>query len=118
MAITNIPVFDAHDLKNALTGGTTVPATVSWKLQWSGTTSRKIFNDPAQGFMADFAQNSATIEWSAKQVGFTFTSDPAATSQSTFAEVGHERNGLAIPLSASLAPGRGGGSGRWGAIPE
>jgi hypothetical protein len=36
----------------------------------------------------------ATIAWSARQAGFTFQSDPAATSKTVYAELGHERNGV------------------------
>ena len=33
--MTDVPVLDAHDIKNALTGGPTVPATVSFDIEWS-----------------------------------------------------------------------------------
>jgi hypothetical protein len=36
----------------------------------------------------------ATIEWSSQQAGFSFQSDPASTSVSEYAILGHERNGV------------------------
>jgi len=47
-------------------------------------------------FVTDRIEGSATATWSAAvpSKNFTFTSDPAATSTSVFAEIGAERNGV------------------------
>jgi hypothetical protein len=37
------------------------------------------------------------MEWTATVGDYTFVSDPLATSSSTFAEIGHERNGVFFP---------------------
>lgn len=70
-----------------------VPATVSLDMQWSGKTARVTVEDPVNGFAGDYRECSATIAWSAVEAGFSFASDPAATSVTKFAELGRERNG-------------------------
>lgn len=89
MSLRDVPVVDAHDLKNALTKGPTVPATISWDIQWSGLNRRVIYNDNSKGFYALAFEDTATIRWSAKQAGFSFVADPGT---STFAEIGYARN--------------------------
>jgi hypothetical protein len=42
----------------------------------------------------EFVATSASIEWSPRQAGFSFQSDPANTSQTVHALVGNERNGV------------------------
>jgi len=49
------------------------------------------------GFAGEFVRNSAQMEWSAAGGDYTFVSDPIATSSSSFAEIGHERNGSFFP---------------------
>jgi hypothetical protein len=51
--------------------------------------------DPTKGILSGtFAQASAQMEWSAQAGDFSFESEPLATSQSTFAEIGSETNGV------------------------
>jgi hypothetical protein len=45
------------------------------------------------GFAGEFVRNSA----SAAVGDYTFVSDPIVTSSSSFAEIGHERNGSFFP---------------------
>ena len=69
--------------------------TVSFKVVWSGVDERlNIKNtDPVYGgFAGEFVRNRAQMEWSAAVGDYTFVSDPMATSSSSFAEIGHERN--------------------------
>jgi hypothetical protein len=49
------------------------------------------------GFAGEFVRNTAQIEWNAAVGDYTFVSDPIATSSSSFAEIGHERNGSFFP---------------------
>jgi hypothetical protein len=42
-------------------------------------------------------RNSAQMEWSAAVGDYTFVSDPIVSSSSSFAEIGHERNGSFFP---------------------
>jgi hypothetical protein len=78
-----------------------VPArAVSFKVVWSGVDERlNIKNtDPVYGgFAGEFVRNSAQMEWSAAVGDYTFVSDAIVTSSSSFAEIGHERNGSFLP---------------------
>src|SRR5260370_1101313 len=85
--------------------GPSEPATVPFAVRWSGPTRRQHIGDRRAGFAVDFIENRAPLEWSARAIGFEFTSDPAETSRSfggpfgasgavLFAGIGHERNGV------------------------
>jgi hypothetical protein len=94
----DVPILDYGDILNALFGGgpPPVPGSVSFKVVWSGVGQRvKIRNtDPVYGgFAGEFIRNTAQMEWTATVGDFTFVSDPLATSSSSFAEIGRERNG-------------------------
>jgi hypothetical protein len=95
---SNVPVFDYGNIGNALFGGgpAAVPGHVSFTAAWSGVNERvNIKNtDPVfGGYAAEFVRNSAQLEWIATVGDFQFVSAPLATSSSSFAELGHERNG-------------------------
>jgi hypothetical protein len=93
MALTNYAIPDYTSFANFAANGPSVPGTVSFDLRWTGVLQRvKDFN-PAQGYAAHFIYDTAAIVWSGQQDGFTFMSDPASTSTSHFAAIGHERNG-------------------------
>jgi hypothetical protein len=108
--ISNLAVKDYGQLANAIFGGSSVPATVSFALAWNmipvaGKQRTKVRN-VAQGFAGDFwevdgdaAAGAATLAWSAQeqQTAFSFISDPANTSTSYYADLGHERNGAFFP---------------------
>lgn len=99
MQASNVPIFDYVDIPNALFGGgpEPVPGTVSFTVAWSGVNERvKIINtDPVYGgFAGKFVRNNAQMEWSASVGDYEFVSEPLATSYSSFAELGHERNGI------------------------
>ncbi len=49
------------------------------------------------GFAGEFVRNTAQMEFSAAVGDYTLVSDPMATSTSSFAEIGHERNGSFFP---------------------
>jgi hypothetical protein len=102
---TNLAIRDFHDVPNNFLHGPSQPATVSFGVRWSGPTRRQHISDSTGGFAGDFIENRATLEWSARAIGFEFTSDPGDTSRSfggpfgasgavLFAEIGHERNGI------------------------
>lgn len=85
---------------------TTIPpvdAIVSYTIRWSGALARVDVVDlentgltTNHRFAGRFIEGTATVEWSVSvpSMGFTFESDPADTSKSQFAEIGHERNGV------------------------
>lgn len=97
--VSNAAILDYGTLQNALFGGgpSPVPGSVSFKVVWSGVGQRlKIRNtDPVfGGFEGEFIRNTAQMEWTASVGNYTFVSDALATSSSSFAEIGHERNGF------------------------
>jgi hypothetical protein len=94
-ALENFAIRDFFTVINALFGpGDNIAATVSFDLNWVGGGERIPVTDAANDFTERFVTGPATIEWSASNAaGFTFQSDPANTSESHFAYVGHERNG-------------------------
>ena len=96
MQVSNADVEDYHTLKNALLDGPSDPASVSFVIRWQGETARVEVRDFELGFAGQFIEDSATVEWSASvpSTGFSFTSDPATTSKTVFAEIGSERNGV------------------------
>lgn len=99
LRVKNAPIFDYGDINNALFGGGPAPVAgeVSFTVQWNGVNQRvNIRNtDPVfGGFAGEFVRNSAQMEWSARVGDLVFESDAMGTSSSSFAEIGHERNGV------------------------
>jgi hypothetical protein len=90
----DLAVPDYHDFVNSLLGAGSVPAVVSFDVRWHDIQSRRNRNEPDFGFAGEFVVTGASIEWSARQTGFSFQSDPASTSSTVYAIVGHERNGV------------------------
>jgi hypothetical protein len=98
MRAANLAVTDDFTLTNALlhTGPPPVPAKVSFDVSWSGVVHRFSASNHTDGnrYRGRYAQvSSATIDWSAAEKGFSFTSTPGS-SVTVFAELGHERNGV------------------------
>jgi hypothetical protein len=105
LRMNNVPVIDAHDIANALTGGkglsnppvppiAPVPATVSFDIEWSGVLDRAIVTNENEGFTGQYVRTGATVEWSSSESGFQFVSEPANPARNLYAVVGHERNGV------------------------
>lgn len=100
----NVPIFDYGTGQNSLfpppNPPPAIPGTVSFKVVWSGVGERvNIKNtDPMNGgFAGEFVRNSAQMEWTGTVGDLTFVSAPLSTSSSSFAEIGHERNGVFFP---------------------
>ena len=95
MQVSDVAVTDYGNIGNALFGGgpAPMPATVSFEVRWSGVLERVNIVNPDNGFAGEFVRGHAQMEWSATVGDFSFVSEPAATSSSIFAELGHERNG-------------------------
>jgi hypothetical protein len=85
---------DYGDFTNSLFGGPSVPASVSFTVQWSGVAERVNVVNTDDGHAGEFVHNSAQMQWSAVVGDYEFTSDPMSTSASSFAEIGHEQNGV------------------------
>jgi hypothetical protein len=92
-ALSDYPTRDFHTIGNAVTGGPSDPAVVSFDMVWSGNGTSVVQTDGST-FSFDSVLSSVTVEWSAQKVGWRFQSDPASTSESVFAAVGHEKNGV------------------------
>ena len=90
---SDVDVEDYHDVLNALTDGPSVPATVSWDIQWSHAMGRTKIRDAENNFVGDFVQTVAQTAWSGETATAKFVSDPAATSLNEFSLLAHERNG-------------------------
>jgi hypothetical protein len=100
MEANDVPIIDYGTFENDIMGGPGTPGFVSFKVQWSGVNERlNIRNtDPTYGGFADeFVLNAAQMEWTATVGDLVFVSDRLATSSSSFAEIGHERNGSFFP---------------------
>ncbi len=81
-------------LNGALQEGPSLPAKVSWNMHWSGPTGRSTIKDSTNRFALDAVETNCVIDWSADgPEGFRFEADPAS-SNSVYALVGKERNGV------------------------
>jgi len=91
---SNLPMPDYHDFVNSIFPGVSEPAVVSFDIRWEGIQERTNRRNTTEDFAGEFVVTKATAEWSSRQAGFEFRSDPAETSVSEHAIVGHERNGV------------------------
>jgi hypothetical protein len=92
--LSDVGVRDFSNIPNALGGGPSVPANVSFHILWSGVQQRVHLHDNQKKFDAHLIVNNAQMAWSARTKDFKFKSDPANTSTSSFAAFGQERNGV------------------------
>ena len=114
MHVTDLEVFDWGSIPNSIKGGTLfgkVDAKVSFDIQWSGLTTKVNVSNDTERFAGLFLYSEgsgATMEWSsiqgsqlsppnANKDGFMFVSDPAKTTKTSFAEIGHDHNGDFFP---------------------
>lgn len=102
LEVEDAPILDYGKIENALFPSgpapdpPPIPGTVSFRVVWSGVHERvNIRNtDPIYGgYAGEFVRNAAQMEWTATVGDYRFVSAPLATSSSSFAELGHERNG-------------------------
>jgi hypothetical protein len=92
--VSDLAEEDAGNVLNALQGGPTTPATVSFEMRWAATGAPIALTDPVHRFTGEFFISDFHIQWSAKSEGFSFESDPAETSVSVSSVLGRERNGV------------------------
>ena len=92
--VTDLPLEDFGNAVNSLAGGSSVPASLSLAVTWSGVQERLNIRNQTTGFAGEFVHNTATLQWSATEAGLSFVADPL---DSDFAEVGHTRNGAFFP---------------------
>ncbi len=92
--VKELAVFDYFTVGNSLVDGDSIDAMVSFRLRWAGG-GTPLTADDGSNFHFEGRQTTATIEWSARETGFEFHSDPSPSTQHTnFAQVGEERNGV------------------------
>ena len=92
-------MIDQHDFVAGLRGDPASSATVTFDVRWrpSPGADRVTFGSVEEGWILRAVPGTATVEWEASTAsGFTFRSDPAATSTTVFAAVGRERNGVFV----------------------
>jgi len=103
--MTDVPVLDAHDIANSLTGGkglanppippiAAVPATVSFEIEWSNVLDQAKVTNEMQGFTGQFWKTGATIKWSSNQAGFSFDSEAPNPTRNVYSVIGHEHSGV------------------------
>ena len=82
-------------------GANDTPAALSMTIEWEaiedpvdrGSGSEVPPDDPA-AFLGSFARARSTAHFSGRQLGFSFRSDPGASSDEGYAQIGTERNGV------------------------
>jgi hypothetical protein len=94
LRVTDLDTRDFGNVLHAFRGDPSVPATVSFEVHWSDLIQPLQLRDEDNQFEGKFLQTHAFIEWSARQDGFEFLSDPLETSETVFAMFGEERNGV------------------------
>jgi hypothetical protein len=94
MKVEDLEIEDYGGLCNALADGPSVESTVSFDVRWRRPIATTSIRNPTAQFTGRFTRTHATVEWSARESGFEFHSDPAHTSAEVWAEVADERNGV------------------------
>ena len=94
-ALSDFQTRDFHTIGNSILGGPSDPAIVSFEMVWAGHGQSLVQTDGST-FSFDSVISTVTVEWSAlnEATGMRVQSDPASTSRSEFAAVGHEKNGV------------------------
>jgi hypothetical protein len=93
LRVSDIDLEDYHNAGNALQDGPSKPAIASYTVRWSGGKETHVHDDKQQ-FRGTYSLGKATVEWSAEEAGLSYRSDPASTSETEFALLGRERNGV------------------------
>jgi hypothetical protein len=82
-------------------GPSDTPAVLNMTIEWDapeepvklGSGNAVPPDDPA-AFLGNFARAKSTAQFSGRQLGFSFRSDPGVSTQGGYAEIGTERNGV------------------------
>jgi hypothetical protein len=110
LRVTDLEVFDDHDLANSLTDGLGLPGdlgfpypaippvfpvrtTVSFEVKWNGALATAHIHNAAQRFQGSFLETETTIRWSSQQQGFVFESEPPDPTRNLISVLARERNG-------------------------
>ncbi len=84
---------------------TGVPARMSFRLEWKATNEPVRYENPLQHFLVEGFRATAQLEAQveAPSLGFSWKSDPLATSHADFAMIGNEVNGRYYDMRAAGA---------------
>jgi hypothetical protein len=110
LRLTDLEVFDDHDIANSLTYGLGLPgdlgfpypeipsvfpvrATISVEVNWNGVLATARIRNDSQRFEGLFLQTAATVRWSSQQQGFAFESEAPNPARNLISVLGRERNG-------------------------
>jgi hypothetical protein len=94
MQVSDVDLEDYHNIVNALEDGPSKEAIASFKVHWSGHHKTLHVHDSKQQLRGTYSLGKVTVEWSAQEAGLSYQSDPASTSETEFALLGRERNGV------------------------
>jgi hypothetical protein len=97
LSADDVPLIDQF----VFLGPNTVPATVSLRVKWGATGPRvkrgkgkTVAPTDSAAFLGEFAFAQSTASFSGSELGFSFKTNPGASSGTAgFAELGTERNG-------------------------
>jgi hypothetical protein len=89
--LSGLQLRDFGSLPNALSGGPSLPATVTFDVEWSGVIERGTTADATNGFRLSFVRTGASIRWSGSSSAGSFES--TSVTRVNFAQVAHETNG-------------------------
>ena len=92
-----LPVVDSFQFSNPFL----TPSTVSFRIQWEATgaplavgAGNAVPSTAPTAFLGMFAPARATGRLSGAELGFSFVSEPGASTDLGYAQFGHERNGV------------------------
>ena len=94
LALSDLDQEDYHNLHNALVDGPSDPASVTFSMTWTASGPPMNVTDSVHRFTGRFMLSTVEIEWSATTPSFSFTSDPAGTTNNVRSVIGRERNGV------------------------
>ena len=89
--LSGLQLGDFGSLSNSLGGGPSVPATVTFDVEWSGVIERGTTADAANRFRLAFVRTGASIHWSGTSSIGSFES--TSVTKVNFAQIAHETNG-------------------------
>jgi hypothetical protein len=100
MSVSDLEIPDYFNWPNAAVLGAregSERGIVSFHIEWTKSKDRRRFSNGAgtpDQWRANVVINKAKAEWEGETAKAHYVSAPLAKSQSLFAEVGHERNGV------------------------
>jgi len=93
LEMKNVPVVDQP--KRPALDAVGMPAVMSFKMVWTATDEKIMYDDPQKQFRVEGYRASSQLEAQVEvpSTGFTWKSDPLETSKANFAIIGDEVNG-------------------------